>query len=69
MIERRYEILYNESKNVLTLYKITDNKVAEETEGKYGIIISRDVNGDIIKIDIPEPESVFSIDIDDLKRF
>ena len=70
MMEHRYEVIYNESKGVLSIYKITDdNNIVSENEGRYGIITYRNFNGDVVKWDIPEPDFILTVDIEDIKRF
>lgn len=64
-----YDILYHDGLNILNLYRKTKDKVVNKTKGKYGVIHHRNIHNNVIKIEIPEPDFLLSLSIQDLKRF
>ena len=38
-------------------------------EGKYGIIIGQDINGNTVRIAIPEPDILFGVPIEHIESF
>jgi len=64
-----YDILYHDGLNILNLYKKTKDKVVTKTKGNYGVVHHRNIRNNVIKIEIPEPDFLLSLSIDDLKRF
>lgn len=68
-MNEEYNISYINKKNILNLYKITTDKIVTTTKGNYGVLHHRNIYNDVIKIEIPEPDFLLSLSIDDLRRF
>ncbi len=58
---QKYDIIYNQTNDIWSIYKIpSKNSVTVET-AKYGIVVHRDINNEITCIDFPEPDILFGI--------
>lgn len=64
-----YDILYNLTNDVWSIYKIPSKDAVKVDNGKYGILVYRDIHNKIIRIDIPEPDILLGINIEDIKQF
>lgn len=66
---RRFDIVYNEQEEILSLYRIPSKSFVNIEEGKYGISFYKDINNKTVRIDIPEPLILFGTRLEDLESF
>ena len=55
--------------DVLEIIKVPSKPPVEVILGKYGIEFGLDINNNVVKISIPEPEILFGVDIDYISNF
>ena len=68
-MKTNYEIYYDYEDDVLEIVKVPSKAPVEENEGKYGIIIRKDIVGNTVSISIPECDVLFGCDIKDIENF
>lgn len=64
-----YNIYMDYEDDVLEIIKVPSRTPVKEIEGKYGIIIGQDINGNTVKIGIPEPDILFGVSMDYIESF
>lgn len=64
-----YNIFLDYEDDVLEIIKVPSKTPVKNIEGKYGIIFSQDINGNTVKIMIPEPEIIFGVPIEYIETF
>lgn len=64
-----YNIFLDYEDDVLEIIKVPSKTPVKDIEGKYGIIFSQDINGNTVKIMIPEPEIIFGVPIEYIETF
>ena len=64
-----YNIFLDYEDDVLEIIKVPSKTPVKNVEGKYGIIFSQDINGNTVKIMIPEPEIIFGVPIEYIETF
>ena len=58
----KYEIIYNYEDNTLEIFKTPSRNPVKINTVKYGIEFHTDINGNTVKIVIPEPSVLFGVD-------
>ena len=64
-----YNIYLDYEEDVLEIIKVPSKAPVKNIEGKYGIMIGQDINGNTVQISIPEPEIIFGIPIEHIESF
>lgn len=64
-----YNIFLDYEDDTLEIIKVPSKAPVKDIEGKYGIILSQDINGNTVKIVIPEPEIIFGVPIEYIETF
>lgn len=64
-----YSIFFDYEDDMLEIIKVPSKTPVKNIEGKYGIIIGQDINGNTVQILIPEPEIIFGIPIEHIESF
>lgn len=64
-----YNIFMDYEDDVLEIIKVPSKPPVEVILGKYGIEFGLDINNNVVKISIPEPEILFGVDIDYISNF
>lgn len=64
-----YNIFMDYEDDVLEIIKVPSRTPVKEVEGKYGIIIGQDINGNTVKIGIPEPDVLFGVPSEYIESF
>lgn len=64
-----YNIFFHYEDDILEIIKVPSKTPVKNIEGKYGIIIGQDINGNTVQISIPEPEIIFGIPIEHIESF
>ena len=64
-----YSIFFDYEDDILEIIKVPSKTPVKNIEGKYGIIIGQDINGNTVQISIPEPEIIFGIPIEYIESF
>lgn len=64
-----YSIFFDYEDDMLEIIKVPSKMPVKNIEGKYGIIIGQDINGNTVQISIPEPEIIFGIPIEHIESF
>lgn len=64
-----YNIFLDYEDDTLEIIKVPSKTPVKDIEGKYGIILSQDINGNTVKIVIPEPEIIFGVPIEYIETF
>lgn len=64
-----YNIFFDYEDDILEIIKVPSKTPVKNIEGKYGIIIGQDINGNTVQISIPEPEIIFGIPIEHIESF
>lgn len=64
-----YNIYLDYEEDVLEIIKVPSKAPVKNIEGKYGIIIGQDINGNTVKLSIPEPDIIFGIPIEYIESF
>lgn len=68
-MKNSYNIFIDYEEDTLNLIKTPSKSPVKTIEGKYGIELQQDVNGNTVGIIIPEPEIVFGVRIEDIESF
>lgn len=68
-MQNRYTIFLDYEDDTLNIVKIPSKNAVKILEGKYGIQLKQDINGNTVEIVIPEPEILFGVDIEDIESF
>lgn len=68
-MKNTYNIFIDYEEDTLNFIKIPSKNPVKTIEGKYGIELHQDVNGNTVEIVIPEPEIVFGVKIEDIESF
>lgn len=58
----KYEIIYNYEDDTLEIFKTPSRNPVKINTVKYGIEFHTDINGNTVKIVIPEPHVLFGVD-------
>ena len=58
----KYEIIYNYEDDTLEIFKTPSRNPVKINTVKYGIEFHTDINGNTVKIVIPEPSVLFGVD-------
>ena len=58
----KYEIIYNYEDDTLEIFKTPSLNPVKINTVKYGIEFHTDINGNTVKIVIPEPSVLFGVD-------
>lgn len=64
-----YSIFFDYEDDMLEIIKVPSKTPVKNIEGKYGIIIGQDINGNTVQISIPEPDIIFGIPIEHIESF
>lgn len=64
-----YSIFFDYEDDILEIIKVPSKTPVKNIEGKYGIIIGQDINGNTVQISIPEPDIIFGIPIEYIESF
>lgn len=64
-----YNIYLDYEEDVLEIIKVPSKAPVKNIEGKYGIMIGQDINGNTVKLSIPEPDIIFGIPIEYIESF
>lgn len=64
-----YNIFLDYEDDILEIIKVPSKTPVKSIEGKYGIIIGQDINGNTVQISIPEPDIIFGIPIEHIESF
>ena len=64
-----YSIFFDYEDDILEIIKVPSKTPVKNIEGKYGIVIGQDINGNTVKIAIPEPDILFGIPIEHIESF
>ena len=64
-----YSIFIDYEDDTLEIIKIPSKMPTEFIDGKYGIQFGVDINGNTVRISIPEPEILFGVDIEYIESF
>ena len=64
-----YSIFFDYEADMLEIIKVPSKTPIKNIEGKYGIIVGQDINGNTVQISIPEPEIIFGIPIEHIESF
>ena len=64
-----YSIFFDYETDMLEIIKVPSKTPVKNIEGKYGIIVGQDINGNTVQISIPEPEIIFGIPIEHIESF
>lgn len=64
-----YNIYLDYEEDVLEIIKVPSKAPVKNIEGKYGIIIGADINGNTVRIAIPEPDILFGVPIEHIESF
>ena len=64
-----YSIFFDYEDDMLEIIKVPSKTPVKNIEGKYGIIVGQDINGNTVQISIPEPEIIFGIPIEHIESF
>ena len=64
-----FNIVYDDENEILSLYRIPSKKFVNTESGKYGISYHKDIFGNVVKIDIPEPFILFGMSEEEMKSF
>ena len=64
-----YSIFFDYEDDMLEIIKVPSKTPVKNIEGKYGIIIGQDINGNTVQILIPEPDIIFGIPIEHIESF
>lgn len=64
-----YSIFFDYEDDILEIIKVPSKTPVKNIEGKYGIIIGQDINGNTVQISIPEPDIIFGIPIEHIESF
>lgn len=64
-----YNIYLDYEEDVLEIIKVPSKAPVKNIEGKYGIMIGQDINGNVVKLSIPEPDILFGVPIEHIESF
>lgn len=64
-----YNIYLDYEDDVLEIIKVPSKAPVKNVEGKYGIVFSQDINGNVVRMAIPEPEILFGFPIEYIESF
>lgn len=64
-----YNIYLDYEEDVLEIIKVPSKAPVKNIEGKYGIMIGQDINGNTVKLSIPEPDILFGVPIEHIESF
>lgn len=64
-----YNIYLDYEEDVLEIIKVPSKAPVKNIEGKYGIVIGQDINGNTVRIAIPEPDILFGVPIEHIESF
>lgn len=64
-----YSIFFDYEDDMLEIIKVPSKTPVKNIEGKYGIIIGADINGNTVRIAIPEPDILFGVPIEYIESF
>ena len=64
-----YNIYMDYEDDTLEIIKVPSKAPVKEIMGKYGIIIGFDINGNAVRIAIPEPDILFGVPIEYIESF
>ena len=68
-MKNNYEIYIDYKEDILEIVKTPARQPVQHIEGKYGIIFWQDINGNTVKISIPEPDILFGVDYNNIETF
>ena len=68
-MKNRYEIYYNYGEDALDIVKTPSRQPVQTVECKYGIIFYLDINSNVVKISIPEPDVLFGVSTKCIESF
>ena len=68
-MKQAYNIFIDYEEDTLNIIKVPSKNPVSIIEGKYGIELGQDINGNTVSIVIPEPDILFGVDIDILESF
>lgn len=68
-MKNNYEIFIDYEEDVLEIVKTPARQPVQQIEGKYGIIFWQDINGNTVKISIPEPDILFGVGYNNIETF
>ena len=64
-----YSIFFDYEDDILEIIKVPSKTPVKNIEGKYGIVIGQDINGNTVQISIPEPDILFGVPIEHIESF
>ena len=64
-----YSIFFDYEDDILEIIKVPSKTPVKNIEGKYGIVIGQDINGNTVRIAIPEPGILFGVPIEHIESF
>ena len=64
-----YNIFLDYEEDILEIIKVPSKTPVKKIEGKYGITLEQDINGNTVRISIPEPEIIFGVPIEYIETF
>lgn len=64
-----YNVFMDYEDDVLEIIKTPSKPPVDVVVGKYGIEFWCDINNNVVKISIPEPEILFGVDIEYINNF
>ena len=64
-----YSIFFDYEEDILEIIKVPSKTPVKNIEGKYGIVIGQDINGNTVRIAIPEPDILFGVPIEHIESF
>lgn len=64
-----YSIFFDYEDDMLEIIKVPSKTPVKNIEGKYGIVIGQDINGNTVRIAIPEPDILFGVPIEHIESF
>lgn len=64
-----YSIFFDYEDDILEIIKVPSKTPVKNIEGKYGIVIGQDINGNTVRIAIPEPDILFGVPIEHIESF
>lgn len=68
-MQNTYTIFLDYEEDTLNFIKTPSKNPVKTIEGKYGILLKQDVNGNTVEIVIPEPDIVFGVPMEDIESF
>ena len=64
-----YNIFIDYEEDTLNIIKVPSKNPVSIIEGKYGIELGQDINGNTVSIVIPEPDILFGVSIECIESF